>query len=171
MCREEIEQLWRESFVRAVVKRQCNIGPVHVNRIEGNLRLSWRHRRDRCGRGITSFDGARGRGTLPESALKKQETDRGEREQLSGEHGWQMRERKLPVYLAEGACNASRQPPFRSFTAGETICNEQGGAGLKNGIFGNYPAPEGTNYTSARAEWRVFAGGTRRSRNTWLLLK
>ena len=40
MRREEIEQLWRKSLVRAVVKRQGNMASIDVNRTEGDLRWS-----------------------------------------------------------------------------------------------------------------------------------
>ena len=106
MRREEIEQLWRENLVRTVVERQGNIESVDVDRIEGDLQLSWRGR----GRGVASFNGLRQRGALPGNRLKNQETDRGEREQLSGEHGMaNARAENFPVYLAEGTCNASHQ--------------------------------------------------------------
>ena len=77
MRREEVEQLWRENLVRTIVKRQSDIGSIDVNRTEGDLRLSWRSRGGRRGRGIASFNGLRGRGALPGNGPKNQETDRG----------------------------------------------------------------------------------------------
>ena len=104
MRREEIEQLRRERRVWAVIERQGDIGPVDVNRIEGDLRAEPGEADGRAGGGggIASFDGLRRRGALPENGLENQETDRGEREQLSGEHGIAICEANFPGVSSRG---------------------------------------------------------------------
>ena len=110
MRREEIEQFRRDSRVRAVVECQGNVGSVDVNRIEGDLQLSWRGRGGWRKRGVAFFNRPCRWGVLPEHGVKNQEVDQGAREQLSDEHEMaNARAENFPVYLAEGACNASQQ--------------------------------------------------------------
>jgi hypothetical protein len=133
MRREEIEQLRRESRVRPVIERQGDVGSIDVNRIEGDLRLGWRgYDKGRRGGGIASFDRLRRRGVLRGNFLKKQETDRGEREQLSGEHGVAKAKRKLSGVSSRGGMQfkpSAAAPLF--FAPRQAIYDEQRAAFVK----------------------------------------